>query len=204
MKIKKPIIHRLNENDLEVVESYYQCLFNKTPLDIFEIKNNTIDECKFEKIDFSKINLTNTHFVDCIFINCDLSNISFEKISIHRCHFINCKMIGVGFINCSLKDVLFEDIQGKYVNIALGSISKKEVKEGCLDESSIMETKIKNLEFNGVSFINGEIFKTNLQDMDFKSTNIEGIKIDIYSLKGIHVDMYQAVELSRLLGIIVD
>ena len=67
-----------------------------------------------------------------------------------------------------------------------------------------METKIKNLEFDGVSFINGEIFKTNLQDMDFKSTNIEGIKIDIYSLKGIHVDMYQAVELSRLLGIIVD
>ena len=58
LKIKKPIIHRLNENDLEVVESYYQCLFNKTPLDIFEIKNNTIDECKFEKIDFSKINLT--------------------------------------------------------------------------------------------------------------------------------------------------
>ena len=40
--------------------------------------------------------------------------------------------------------------------------------------------------------------------MDFKSTNIEGIKIDIYSLKGIHVDMYQAIELSRLLGIIVD
>lgn len=72
LKIKKPIIHLLNENDLEVVESYYQCLFNKTPLDIVEIKNNTIDECKFLKIDFSKINLTNTHFVDCIFINCDL------------------------------------------------------------------------------------------------------------------------------------
>ena len=44
LKIKKPIIHLLNENDLEVVESYYQCLFNKTPLDIVEIKNNTIDE----------------------------------------------------------------------------------------------------------------------------------------------------------------
>jgi len=113
-------------------------------------------------------------------------------------------MIGVGFINCSLKDVLFEDIQGKYMNMALGNISNVEFKECCLDESSIMETKIKNLEFDGVSFINGEIFKTNLQDMDFKSTNIEGIKIDIYSLKGIHVDMYQAVELSRLLGIIVD
>ena len=57
MKIKKPIIHQLNENNLEVVEGFYQCLFNRTPLDIIEIKNNTIDECKFEKIDFGKINL---------------------------------------------------------------------------------------------------------------------------------------------------
>ena len=67
-----------------------------------------------------------------------------------------------------------------------------------------MEIKVKDFEFNDVSLINSEIFKTDLQDMDFRSTNIEGIKIDLYSLKGIHVDMYQAVELSKLLGIIVD
>lgn len=67
-----------------------------------------------------------------------------------------------------------------------------------------MEIKVKDFEFNDVSLINSEIFKTDLQDMDFRSTNIEGIKIDLYSLKGIHVDVYQAVELSKLLGIIVD
>lgn len=40
--------------------------------------------------------------------------------------------------------------------------------------------------------------------MDFKTTNIEGIRIDDCSLKGIHVDMYQAIALASLLGIIVD
>ena len=43
-----------------------------------------------------------------------------------------------------------------------------------------------------------------LKRMDFKTTNIEGIRIDDYSLKGIHVDMYQAIALASLLGIIVD
>ena len=50
----------------------------------------------------------------------------------------------------------------------------------------------------------GEVFKTSLKGMDFKTTNIEGIRIDYYSLKGIHVDMYQAIALASLLGIIVD
>ncbi|MFQ7172377.1 MAG: hypothetical protein ACLRQF_10000 [Thomasclavelia ramosa] len=53
--------------------------------------------------------------------------------------------------------MLFEDIQGKYMNMALGNISNVDLK-CCLDESN-NETKIKNLEFDGVSFINGEIFK---------------------------------------------
>ena len=90
------------------------------------------------------------------------------------------------------------------MNIALGNIRNVEFKDSCLDESSIMEVDIKQLEFNHVSLVSGEVFKTSLYGIDLKTTNIEGIKIDAYSLKGVHVDMYQAIALSALLGIIVD
>lgn len=79
-----------------------------------------------------------------------------------------------------------------------------EFNDSTLDESSFMEVNVKNLVFKRVSFIAGEVFKTSLKGMDFKTTNIEGIRIDDYSLKGIHVDMYQAIALASLLGIIVD
>ena len=90
------------------------------------------------------------------------------------------------------------------MNIVAGNITNVEFNNSNLDESSIMEVKVKNLFFNNISFIASEIFKTNLVGMDFKTTRIEGLTIDFSSLKGIRVDMYQALELSKLLGIIVD
>lgn len=205
MKRKEPVINNLIESLLIGQEdNYYQCLFVENPKDTIIIKNTSIDECKFVKIDFNKIKLVNTHFIDCIFEGCDLSNLEFNKVSIHRCHFINCKMIGSSFIDCSIRDVLFQNVQGRYMNIALGNIRNVEFKDTCLDESSMMEVDVKQLEFNHVSLISSEIFKTRLYGIDLKQANIEGIKIDLYSLKGVHVDMYQAIALSGLLGIIVD
>ena len=113
-------------------------------------------------------------------------------------------MTGLNFIDCSLQDLLFEGVQGRYMNISLGNIRCVEFNDSTLDESSFMEVNVKNLVFKQVSFIDGEVFKTSLKGMDFKTTNIEGIRIDDYSLKGIHVDMYQAIALASLLGIIVD
>ena len=103
-----------------------------------------------------------SHLVDCIFEGCDLSNLEFNKISIHRCCFVNCKMVGIGFIDCSIRDVLFQDIQGRYMNIALGNMRNVEFKDTCLDESSIMEVDMKQLEFNHVSLINSEVYKTSV------------------------------------------
>ena len=161
MKRRKPVIYDLNECCFhEVEDNYYQCLFTENPLGLITVKDMTIEECKFVKIDFSLIKLINTHIVDCIFENCDLSNLEFNKISIHRCQFINCKMTGVNFINCSLHDLLFKGVQGRYLNISLGNIRNVDFIDTVLDESSFMEVDVKNLIFNQVSFIGGEIFKT--------------------------------------------
>ena len=68
MKRREPVINELIESLFDNHENdYYQCLFTENPKDIFVIKNTSIDECKFVKIDFNKIKLVNTHLVDCIF-----------------------------------------------------------------------------------------------------------------------------------------
>ena len=166
MKRREPVIHDLNKCSFhEIEDNYYQCLFNENPQQVIPIKNLTIEECKFIKIDFNMIELVNTHITDCIFENCDLSNLEFNKVSIHRCHFINCKMTGLNFIDCSLQDLLFEGVQGRYMNISLGNIRCVEFNDSTLDESSFMEVNVKNLVFKQVSFIAGEVFKTSLKGM---------------------------------------
>ena len=47
------------------------------------------------------------------------------------------------------------------------------------------------------------MFRTNLRGIDVSTCNIDGIVVDKEDLKGIIVNQFQAVELSKLLGIIV-
>lgn len=204
MKRKEPVIQNLNSEIFENCSNYYQCSFTKNPKQSIVIKNTVIEQCHFEKIDFNLIELKNTHLVNCVFKNCDLSNLEFNRVSLHCCHFINCKMIGISFIDCSLHDLLFLDVQGRYMNISYGNIRNVLFQNSVLDETSMMEVDVKDLYFDQVSFINGEVFKTKLKGMDLKTTNIDGLRIDQTSLAGIHVDMYQAIALASLLGIIVD
>lgn len=47
------------------------------------------------------------------------------------------------------------------------------------------------------------MFRTNLKGIDFSTCNIDGIVVDREDLKGVIVNQFQAVELSKLLGIII-
>ena len=46
-------------------------------------------------------------------------------------------------------------------------------------------------------------FETNLKGIDFTTSNIEGIVVSIKDLKGAIVSEMQAIELAKLLGIII-
>ena len=48
-----------------------------------------------------------------------------------------------------------------------------------------------------------QLYKTNLQGIDFSTCDITGIVVLPQDLRGMIVDEYQAMELSKLLGIIV-
>ena len=104
----------------------------------------------------------------------------------------------------SLHDLLFQDVQARYLNISFGNIRSSEFIDSCLDEGSFLEVDVKDLIFKNVSFRYGEVFKTSLQGIDLKTVDIEGLQVDLPSLKGAHVDIYQAASLARLLGVIVE
>ena len=57
--------------------------------------------------------------------------------------------------------------------------------------------------FNDCELYRTQIFRTNLKGIDFSTCNIEGFVVDKDNLKGMVVNQFQAVELSKLLGIVV-
>ena len=72
-----------------------------------------------------------------------------------------------------------------------------------MQNSSISETKFKNVKFIENNLTNSQLFKTKLKEVDFTSCNIEGITVGLEDVKGMIVNDMQALELSKLLGIII-
>ena len=59
------------------------------------------------------------------------------------------------------------------------------------------------MSFQYSNLIGIQLYKTNLSGIDFTTCDITGIVVLPQDLRGIIVDEYQAMELSKLLGIIV-
>ena len=67
----------------------------------------------------------------------------------------------------------------------------------------MQECNLKETAFENCKLVLSNLFKTNLNKIDFRDNNINGITVRIEDLKGAIVSEYQALELSRLIGIII-
>ena len=72
-----------------------------------------------------------------------------------------------------------------------------------LSNASIQEALLKKVQFQYSNLIGIQLYKTNLSGIDFSTCDITGIVVLPQDLRGIIVDEYQAMELSKLLGIVV-
>ena len=72
-----------------------------------------------------------------------------------------------------------------------------------MSNSVLQEVNLRDVEFNNTNLIASQIMDTSLNNIDLSSCDITGIAITPQSLKGVIVSELQAVELSRLLGIVV-
>lgn len=70
-----------------------------------------------------------------------------------------------------------------------------------MNESSLIETNLKNIEFNKCNLNKSEIFNTSLKDIDFSSCDIHSIIIDNNSIKGLIIDPSQAIDLINMLEV---
>ena len=52
-------------------------------------------------------------------------------------------------------------------------------------------------------FENSQLFRTNLKNIDFRTCNIGGIIVGLEDIKGMIVNNMQAIQLSKLLGIVI-
>ena len=203
---KEPRINKIldNENEIstgafhKIYDTQYQEINVESSLSEYEFNG-----CVFEKVNFNQNDLDHCTLIDCVFDHCDLSNVDMSTSCLRRVEFKHCNLVGVDASVCVMEDVLFYRCNARLANLSNSQIKNSEWKENRMDECSINDCKIKDLALDNCVFIGAEFLHTSLNKIDFSTSVIEGIALSGPELKGIIVSPFQAVDLAKILGIVV-
>lgn len=204
------IIGNVKEESLEAVMK--RAKETEEDIEGFKFINEMFLELDEENLEFKKClfqnckisgKLEKTYFTFVIFENCDFSNFSFEESNFNNVYFKNCKFIGSNFIMTRLNQIEIIESNFKYSNFSNSNIKECNISNSDFSSSEFEEVIFNKLDLKEVSFISTRFFKTKLGLIDFRDCNIDGISAEIKDLKDMIVTEYQAMELSKMLGIII-
>lgn len=211
MNIYKPIIGTLEEiADIHPsIDLYKQegiTIENKLISKLEEIDFNA-EDVEFEKCIFKDCKITGTFekavFHDVIFENCDFSNCLFREGSFIRVEIRNSKFVGCDFSDSRVYHLMSRETIFRYANFSSASLEEVLFEKCDLSNSSCTECKLKNTYFELSKLIQTQFFKTKLKGIDISTCEISGIITTFEDIKGLTVNNFQAIELSKLLGIII-
>lgn len=161
-----------------------------------------------ELVNCSFINgrLKKAHFTDVLFLNCDLSNLQLSGAALTRVEFRGCKLTGTNLADASLYQVLFTDCRSEYLNLS-GSKQREVHYQNCLLRGAAMDDcSFTHVSFQTCNLVEAECYQTSLKGIDFTDSDIAGLRVNLIpggEWKGATVTSLQAVELARLMGVII-
>ena len=209
----KKITHRFGNLKEENILNKIIIIHKNEGLDINDfLFKNVEEEIEQYKVEFKECQFINctikgkiekSFFTNVLFENCDLSNISFNECIFSKVTFKNCKLIGDFFIETKINNVYFEECNMKYCNFTMSRIKDVVFDNIILDNTYFNEVKFDNIKFEKCSLTSSEFFKTKLKGIDLSNSEIDGLSTTLEELKGLSVNQIQALELSKLLGIII-
>ena len=123
---------------------------------------------------------------------------SFIRVEIRNSKFVGCDFSDSRVYHLMSRETIF-----RYANFSSASLEEVLFEKCDLSNSSFTECKLKNTYFELSKLIQTQFFKTKLKGIDISTCEISGIITTFEDIKGLTVNNFQAIELSKLLGIII-
>jgi uncharacterized protein YjbI with pentapeptide repeats len=215
MKLIKPILIDELKESQDMISLADEAWRENGDINFKQIKGVTLSEEDFSKLSFEHVVFENCHLTDCsfykasftdvVFKSCELSNSDFTDGYFNRCEFNCTKGVGVKLVDGSITNLAFLDCNFRYAEFGGAAFDRLLVEKSDLNDSLFNECSFKQVEFNDSSFNGTSFFKTTLRGIDFTKCEISGITVsdNFWELKGAIINEYQAVELSKLLGVVI-
>jgi uncharacterized protein YjbI with pentapeptide repeats len=195
-----------------------------TPVDAERLlAGEPIEECLIQEIDFSgkrvpsmiasnsifdHVSFANSQIIrfrlhDVRLVKCDLSNAILRGFEAIRSEFIDCRMTGMRAVECHWEDVLIENSDLRYAQLMDGQIRSSEFKSCNMGDSDLRGANLEGATFTNAILCRADLSKARLRGTDLRGAEIESITVQPENLRGAIVNVAQAMDLARLLGLII-
>jgi uncharacterized protein YjbI with pentapeptide repeats len=157
----------------------------------------------FEGVCLSACVIPSPRFQDVRLVKCDLSNAVLRGFEARRIELIDCRLIGMAAIECRWQDVLVENCDGRYVQLNDGRLRNCEFRASDFSEADFRGTDLEGTSFAQVLLRRADLSHSKLRNADLRGAEIDGILAGPEEVRGAIVTAEQAMDLARLLGLVI-
>jgi uncharacterized protein YjbI with pentapeptide repeats len=157
----------------------------------------------FERVSFANCEIASLNLVDTRLIGCDLSNAMLRRFEATRVEFLDCKLIGMNAFACRWDDVLIDHCDARFAQLGEGRLRRCELGASQLREAGLVRVTFEATKLIDVVLRQADLAETRLAGVDLSACDIEGITLRVEDLRGAIVSAAQAMELARLLGVVI-
>ncbi len=210
IKVSKPSIkpsveyNQLKIDRLEDEERYEGFLCQNQTIKKQYAKHTRIVGAVFRGTVFDKWDVESMDFIDVRFEECDLSSCRFIASRFERVEMINCRISGAVFSDTQFQDCRITKTKADYAVFGFAVLKNCFFKETSFDEGNFQNAVFKRVGFEKCTMCGAQLSGAKLSGLDMREVDLRGAGVRIEDLKNVKVTSFQAVELSRLLGVIVE
>lgn len=159
-----------------------------------------LENCKFIGCCFERAS-----FVDAVFQNCDFSGSDFSSCYFNRCEVNRCKWMGANLSAVMLRHVTMTQNNFVMVTFDYSKWNTVRATENDMSSANFYQCEFTQFQFGDTRLCGAVFFKTPLKGMNLTNAQIDGLVVSdrLEELKGAEVNLLQAVELAKLLGVII-
>lgn len=156
-----------------------------------------------ENLSLAGAQLYSVKLRDVRLVNCDLSNAVLHSLECTRVEFIDCRLTGLNASGCRMEDILFERCNLSYTRFSEGRVARSEFVDTQAREADWRGADFEHAKWTRADLSRADLTGARLMGADLRGADIAGLVVDIAALSGATVSPSQAMDLARLLGVIV-
>ena len=157
----------------------------------------------FDNVSMASSKIGKLRLRDVQLVKCDLSNAILHGFEAARVEFVDCRMTGMRAGECHWEDVLIENCDLRYVQLSDSHIRSSEFRACNMSEADLRGVNFESAVFSNAILRQADLSRAKLHGIDLSGAEIEGFIVRPEDLRGAIFSAAQAIDLARLLGIVI-